>query len=178
MSNHPITVHKNPHPKMRYSITMTVHDAPGSFGVAGGFIHYGLSNDHCVPLQPGSGARLSPDEHSPLTFAKMGEHSYQNTFYLDLFKDEDYYGRGVCHWTVVGATATLKLRGGEFAPTIFHDAIVAQKPVTTYFARNDYEAAKSSPDGEKVISGSTNRDLFSPGTQLFSITLVAKEAFQ
>lgn len=173
-------IKQNPHPRMRYEITLIIQGAPGPFDSINGSVHYGVANDHCVPLEPLSGARLSPDKHIPLVFTRVSGNLYKGTLYADLLQDEDYYGRGTCHWAIVGATAVFKVKSTDFSPAVFHDDIVAQKPVTTYFANGDYfEAAKNGGD-ERVVAGSPNRALYGPEsrTDLFSITLAAKEDFQ
>ncbi|MES2312334.1 MAG: hypothetical protein V4566_08575 [Pseudomonadota bacterium] len=173
-------IKQNPHPKIRYEITMTIQGAPGPFDSINGDVQYGVANDHCVPLQPLSGARLSPDKHVPLVFTRVSGNLYKGTVYADLLQDEDYFGRGTCHWTVVGATAVLKVKTTDFSPAVFHDDIVAQKPVATYFANGDYLAATKNSGDERVIAGSPNRALYGSEsrTDLFSITLTAKEDFQ
>jgi hypothetical protein len=174
-------IKQNPHPRMRYEITVTIQDAPGPFDSINGDVQYGVANDDCVPLQPFSGAQLSPDKHVPLVFTRVSGNLYKATMYADLLLDEDYYGRGVCHWSIVGASADLRIKDGALSPAIFHDDIMAQKPVTTYFANGDYLAAtKKSSGDERAIFGSPNRALYGSDsrTDLFSITLAAKEDFQ
>ena len=173
-------IKQNPHPKMRYEITITIEGAPGPFDSINGSVHYGVANDHCVPLQPISGARLSPDKHIPLVFTHVSDNLYKGTLYADLLLDEDYYGRGICHWAIVGATAVFKVKTTDFSPAVFHDDIVAQKPVTTYFTNGGYLEATKNSGTERVVAGSPNRALYGAEsrTDLFSITLVAKEDFQ
>ncbi len=37
---------------------------------------------------------------------------------VDRMLDEDYYGRGVCHWEFTGAGAMLKATGAEEDPDL------------------------------------------------------------
>jgi hypothetical protein len=166
----------NPTPKMRYAITLTVEGAPGPFDSITGFVEYKVVNEECVPLQPVSGATIAPEEKVPVTFRREKDGIYVGTIYADLMQDEDYYGLGVCHWQVVAASALLKNKAVEFSPAIFHKDITAQHAVSTYFVNSDYT------DNTTTHSafGTTNRSLFQPEsrTDLFTVTLAAKEDFQ
>lgn len=166
----------NPTPKKRYDITLTVDGAPGPFDSITGFVEYKVVNDECVPLEPVSGATIAPEEKVPVVFKHAQGNTYTGAIYADLIQDEDYYGLGVCHWQVVAASAVLKNKAVEFSPAIFHKDIAAQHAVPTYFVKGDYT------DNAKPHSafGTTNRSLFQPEsrTDLFTVTLAAKEDFQ
>ena len=110
----------------------------------------------------------------------MSDTVYKGVIYADLMKDEDYYGLGICHWAVVAASADLKIKGTSLSPAIFHDDIVAQKSVATYFVNSDYLDSNGANGQERVVSGNTNRAFYQPAsrTDLFSIALAAKEDFQ
>lgn len=172
-------IKQNPHPKMRYDLTLTIEGAPGPFDSVSGFVQYKVSNDHCVPLTPISGAKIPPESRIPIALSRVSEKVYKGVIYTDLMQDEDYYGLGICHWSVVAASADLKVKSVALSPAIFHDDIVAQKSVPTYFVNGDY--LDGSPDGtERVASGNPNRAFYLPEsrTDVFSITLAAKEDFQ
>ncbi len=164
---------------MRYDITLTIEGAPGPFDSVNGFVQYKVSNNHCVPLTPISGATLPPESRIPITFSRVSDKLYRGVIYTDLMKDEDYYGMGVCHWSVVAASADLKVKSAALSPAIFHDDIVAQKSDPTYFVNSDYLDAGAGGNA-RVASGNTNRAFYLPEsrTDLFSITLAAKEDFQ
>jgi len=166
----------NPAPKKRYDITLTIDSAPGPFDSITGFVEYKVRNDECVPLEPVSGATIAPEEKVPVVFKHEKGDVYIGTIYADLIQDEDYFGLGVCHWQVVAASAVLKSNAVEFSPAIFHKDITAQHAVSTYFVKGDYA------DNGKPHSafGTTNRSLFQPEsrTDLFTVTLAAKEDFQ
>lgn len=166
----------NPTPKKRYDITLTVDGAPGPFDSITGFVEYKVANDECVPLEPVSGATIAPEEKIPVVFKHEKGDVYIGTIYADLMQDEDYYGLGVCHWQIVATSAVLKNKAVEFSPAIFHKDITAQHAVPTYFVKGDYA------DNAKPHSafGTTNRSLFQPEsrTDLFTVTLAAKEDFQ
>lgn len=166
----------NPTPKKRYDITLTVDGAPGPFDSITGFVEYKVANDECVPLEPVSGATIAPEEKVPVVFKHETGNVYIGSIYADLMQDEDYYGLGMCHWQVVAASAVLKNNAVEFSPAIFHKDIEAQHAVSTYFVKGDY-VDNTNPHS---AFGTTNRSLFQPEsrTDLFTVTLAAKEDFQ
>lgn len=174
-------IKQNPNPKMRYEITMTIDGAPGPFDAISGFVQYKVANDQCVPLTEGSGATLAPEKSVPINLTRISDTVYKGTFYTDLLQDEDYYGRGVCHWAVVAATTALKVGKVGFSPDIFLDDIVAQKSITNYFPQLDYDAARrGDEDMFPVNVGESSPSNFKPDIQahLFSVTLASKENFQ
>ncbi|HWX65263.1 MAG TPA: hypothetical protein VNZ27_02440 [Rhodanobacter sp.] len=175
-------IKQNPHPRMRYEITMTIEGAPGPFDSIGGFVQYKVSNDHCVPLTPISGATLSPEKSVPLELAHVSDSVYKGTIYVDLLQDEDYYGLGVCHWTVVAATASLKVKKVDFSPDLFADSILKQASETRYFSKKQFEAVARGELAPPVVSGVLPAEYrnFKPEWQqdMFPVTLSAKEDFQ
>jgi hypothetical protein len=42
-------IRQNPHPKMRYDITMTIEGAPSPFDSVNGHMQYDISNERCAP---------------------------------------------------------------------------------------------------------------------------------
>ncbi|HEY0198832.1 MAG TPA: hypothetical protein VGC19_09860 [Rhodanobacter sp.] len=173
-------IKQNPHPKMRYEITMTIQGAPGPFDSVSGFVQYKVSNSHCVPLTPISGATLPPESRIPIAFTRVSDNLYKAVIYTDLMQDEDYYGMGVCHWSVVATSADLKIKTTALSPAIFHDDIVAQKSVATYFVDSDYLDSDGAHGEERVVSGNLNRDFYLPASRpdVFSVVLSANEDFQ
>lgn len=71
MNNPGITF--NPHPKMRYELTLSLPDAPGPFDTMDGSVLYMVSNASCVPEQPISGARLTPEKTLPIILNRLSD---------------------------------------------------------------------------------------------------------
>jgi hypothetical protein len=175
-------IKQNPHPRMRYEITMTIQGAPGPFDSISGFVQYKVSNDRCVPLTPISGATLPPEKSVPLKLSHVSDNVYKGTLYVDLLQDEDYYGLGVCHWAVVAATASLKVKKVDFSPDLFADSILKQASETRYFSKKQFEAIGRGELAPPVVSGVLPAEYrnFKPEWQqdMFRVTLSAKEDFQ
>jgi hypothetical protein len=160
----------NPNPTKRYEIAVTIDGAPGSFDSVGAIVQYEVENNQCVPLQAGSGARLAPDKSIPLQLTKTG-NVYKSTFYIDQLQDEDYYGLGVCHWSIVGISANLKVRAVTFSSDLFRSEILSQKLVYRYFPDRAYSKVGISG----VVTGNAERaDFKEDVNKTFSVSLVAK----
>lgn len=161
----------NPEPRMRYEITATVHGAPGPFERIDGHVDYEVSNPACVPMTPVMGATVVPRKRVPVTFARSGDGQFRGEIYMDYLKDEDYFGQGVCHWAVVGATADFHHREVNFSPAIYKDDILGNREVVKYFSKRSYEHA----DSERIDVGANDTSAFNDAAATFTITLHAAE---
>lgn len=172
----------NPHPKMRYEITLTIEDAPGAFDAVNGSAGYLVSNDRCVPLEPFSGAQHVPRKDLPMVLTHVSDKVYKGTLYLDYLQDEDYFGLGLCRWSMPFADFSLYIGNLTFAHSIALADILAGKSVKRYFNQRSYfsEDAKSKRDGHpRVSSGNANRaDFGDESKTTFSMMLSAQEKFE
>jgi hypothetical protein len=168
-------IKKNLHPKMRYELTMTIKDAPGPFDSVTGFVQYEVLNKACVPETGGpmNAMRLAPQLDPPLEFARVSDTEYRATVYVDLLQDEDYYGLGVCQWSMTGVVTRLRVGNGTLSPNLFPKEFFSQRPKSTYFVYADYSDRQT---GDTRFGKSS---LLSLDEELhkgaFSITLTAKE---
>ncbi|HBP03370.1 MAG TPA: hypothetical protein DD677_09600 [Stenotrophomonas sp.] len=133
----------NPAPKQGYELVLTLKDAPGPFTVVEGVAQYDVSNHKdCgrVLRATGTASRITSQEL--VTLRKVGENEYRGTFYLDRMQDQDYYDRGVCHWTLTGVGAMLRATTGEadtrFLTFIDKERMDAGSRVTRHYPRADY----------------------------------------
>jgi len=171
----------NPHPKMRYEITLTIEDAPGPFDAVEGSAGYEVANGDCVPLTPFSGATLTPNKNVPIALTRVSDKVYKSELYVDLLTDEDYFGQGLCRWSMPFADFDLQVGNLAFAHSIALEDVLAGKSVTRYFNNISYvsEDAKSpKSDHPRISIGNANRADFKDPKNTFSMTLTAKEKFQ
>lgn len=172
-------IKQNPHPAMRYDVTITITGAPGPFDSVGGFMQYEVTNKACVPETGGpmNPMRLAPMSNPPIVFTKVADNIYKGTVYADYFLDEDYFGLGVCHWSLVNVSAELKIRNITLVPSISPDELFSQKSIPTYFVRQMYEIHS---DIELSDFGEPNPSNYPPDRQkgIFTITLASREDFQ
>lgn len=167
----------NPHPKMRYEITLMVHDAPGPFESVSGYAHYEVTNKECSPENALNGTwDQRPITTIPISFTPTEEGTYIGAVHLDQLQDEDYFGLGMCHWGLNSAGATLRIKAKEFVLGLSLEEILSRKSIPTYFVKADYESAS----GGGFAVSSTSRESFKPDsrTDIFSMSLRAKEDFQ
>lgn len=175
-TQHPRT-HLNPHPKMRYDITLTIENAPGPFDSVEGRMQYEVRNPECVPesgIPVMNPMRLPPKASPRITFQKLADGTYQGTIFADYFLDENYFGLGTCHWSLIAITTELKINKLSMVSHLMPEPLFAERAVTTYFARKDY---LSNDTIERFSIGATAPSKYPPELQdgIFSVTLTPKE---
>lgn len=126
-------INLNPHPKMRYEITLNIEDAPGPFDAVEGTAGYEVTNGSCVPLTPFSGATLTPEKDVPMALSRVSDKVYRGELYVDLLTDEDYFGLGLCRWSMPFANFSLRVGNLVFGHSLALNDILEKKPVTRYF---------------------------------------------
>lgn len=152
-----LDIKHNPHPKMRYEITLTFEHAPGPFESVTGYMQHQVLDKRCVPESFFEGARIMPDNPIDFAFARITDHKYVGTVYLDLLQDENYFGLGVCHWTMTLAGVSIKAQAASFETSISLENIVAQRPATAYLPKRAYFETVSESNVIKEPSGGTTR---------------------
>lgn len=168
----------NPNPKRGYGFVVTIENAPGPFEFAKGSAQYDVSNDdQCGHMNEWAGVSERITSHEDVALTKVSDTEYHGIVYLDRMLDEDYYGRGVCHWELTAASVTLQATGkdGEtlFQPAIFTDQLIAEGATELYFWKGRYP--RSNMDDFKD-SGSPTIDRFKPElrSDLFKVTIKAQ----
>lgn len=142
---------RNPNPTA-YEVVMTIGNAPGPFGSIKGFMQYDTPrNDPCQPDLGGmAGTRMHLSESIPVQYEKIGENTYRAIVYTDLLVDEDYFGLGVCRWSLVATRVELQATGAEgetvFFENVFHDDLIAKDRIKVYFNRAWYPRDEVIPD--------------------------------
>lgn len=161
----------NPTPKHRFEIEATLRDAPGEFDSATAQVVYEVQNRKCAPLTAVSGVRATP-RHVVEVPVTRNVDRYQATFFSDALLDGDYYGQGLCHWSVNIVSIVFKRDKREFVAAIIPTGPYARSNVTTYFSNDSYEnAAKPESD-----TGLFDRMKFKQPDKTFQIDLTAREA--
>ncbi len=182
----------NPQARQAYEVVLKLHNAPGPFERIEGVAQYDVTNDaECGRINPATGTAGRITSQEPVTLKRVADDEYHGTVYLDQMLDEDYYGRGVCHWKFSGAGALLKATGAHeetrFLTFMDADRLTAGQTLTRYYPRMDYPRAApvKGPYGMSSMedypaSGNEDPTEYVPELRdaLFSISLSAKEAKQ
>ena len=171
----------NPHPKMRYEITLKIEGVPGPLDAVKGSAGYVVTNEACVPLTPFIGARLAPEKRVPIVLVKLDDSTYRGEIYVDQMQDADYFGLGLCRWSMISAGFGLERGNAVFVHSLFLPDILGNKSITRHFNNLSYfgEYARALKDEHPFYdSGREDRAGFKEPANSFSVTLTAKERFE
>ena len=110
----------------------------------------------------------------------VGPNQYRGTVYRDLMRDEDYYGRGVCHWQFSGAGALLKASDAAGQTRFTHFISAAQieqgQTATRHYPAGDYPQVAGMADYGQAGKADADSYVAALRDQLFSATLHASKA--
>lgn len=163
---------RNPAPREAYRITMTIENAPGPFAQMVGLAQYDVVNTECLRPpkdNPGGYSSPVPTEDVEFPLKKVGDDQYETIVYADQMLDEDYTGRGLCHWKLIQWRVRMKAHGAAeetvVTPSISEDKILAGGTETIYFIRDKYGKSTGFPDfgqrdRSKFVSSISDSDLF------------------
>jgi len=169
-----VKAHLNPHPKERYELTFTVHDAPGPFEPVTADVLYVVSNPMCIPTDAFSGAQSeSPGVTRPIPLERIAPQTYRGAVTMDLLANEDLFGLGVCHWNVMSAGIGLAAHGITFGAGITRDEIVSQQTVPAYLWKDDYTKPPMKDYSEYGVPYSVYASA-ADRTKYFSVDIQAK----
>jgi len=168
--------HLNPNPTARYRFRLKINDAPGPFEIVKLGGQFDVRNkDECGKINffTGTAGRISSSERLPLT--RISDSEYEAVLELDRMQDEDYFGRGVCHWELIRAYAVLiaadEIKDTSFAVSLPVQELLNGGTVTRYFVHADYPRLEEL-DGYTAVSKKTPEE-FVPEyrAHVFSMTL-------
>ncbi|WP_273786516.1 hypothetical protein [Brucella intermedia] len=177
----------NPSPKRAYEIRMKLENvsdiAPADqdsalFASVEGTMQFDVRNAaKCGKTRWLAGNVPVISSHEPFRLSPVSATEYVGTVYTDLILDEDYYGRGVCHWQMTEARVVLTARDCEddtrFVADLSAQKMSAGDTQQRYFWKGYYphfEQRKFADYGIAQLSTveKSKRD------QYFTITLSAK----
>lgn len=176
---------QNPNPKQSYQLTLTIANAPGPFESLEGFMQFDVKTPECLPPPNDNGGHPwpTPTEDIRIAWTRINDTEYTGAVYIDGMINEDYYGRGTCHWELIQAYAVLRATGAngetQFMPNISPEKLKAEQSQTTYFVKQFYPR---DPDIENYPEfGQTDRSKMAStlkDDELFTVTLASKATTQ
>jgi len=168
--------HLNPNPTAGYRIRLNINNAPGPFKIVklGGQFDVRNKNE-CGTINrfTGTAGRITSSERLPLT--RISDSEYEAVLELDRMQDEDYFGRGVCHWELIRAYAVLiaadEVKDTSFAVSLPVHDLLDGGAVTRFFVHAHYPRVEE-VDGYPA-RGEKTPDEFLPEyrAHVFSMTL-------
>lgn len=164
---------KNPHPMQRYEVIATA-DAPGPWDKVTGYVSFKVTNLDCVPQDSFTGIRNVPNIDFEFEMTKIGPNTWKGYFYRDSLQDQDYFGRGTCHWSADGVGADFIVRDIEFPSADLLQSILKKGARTTYFKRSDYGNLAITHYGPQSYS-SADPNVIEHMEEYFQVTISVKE---
>lgn len=178
----------NPAPTQAFEIRLTlanVADLPSSadgkspFVVIEGTAQFDASNAAgCGKSNALSGHVPTISSHEPFRLSRKSATEYVGIVYADMLLDEDYYGRGICHWILTEARVALRARE-DAADTRFVAGLAARKlfagqAQARYFWKGYYPRFKN---GQHTDYGSPHLDTVPADklSEFFTMTLTARK---
>lgn len=139
---------RNPNPTA-YEVTLRIEGAPGPLVNVRAAMQYEVLNEQCLPRLGGmSGTRLAALEWVPVELRQIAPDTYQGRIHANLLVDEDYFGLGVCHWSLVTTQFKMEAPGGKdaskFAHHIFHNDQVREVEERVWFSNREYPTQPAS----------------------------------
>jgi hypothetical protein len=136
----------NPDPVKAYPFTMRIENAPGEFKFIRVSAQYTIANsEECGRIHPMTGMPTGATKNETLVLERVSGVEFKGTVYADRIKDQDYYGRGVCHWSLKGASAVLKATGAYEETRFLHFTDMASLAGggthTRYYPKRNYPFA-------------------------------------
>ena len=170
-----VQARQNPAPKRVYVLALRFTGLPAAVTRLSVTANYEVDNLDCVPLdytKALGGIRLPPEQRIELTLQRVDESTYTTTVHEDAFLDEDYYGLGVCHWSLGTASAHFHSPSTQFVGGISADQLVAEAEVTEHYLVRDFAQKPAVGD---VVFGEDKSDFYlaSLGPQ-FKLTITAR----
>jgi hypothetical protein len=178
----------NPTPTQAYEVRVTLAnaadlssaaDGKSPFTLVDGVAQFDASNAaRCGKSNALSGSVPTMSSHEPFRLSRVSATEYVGTVHADMLLDEDYYGRGVCHWTLTEARVVVRAQT-DIADTRFVAALPAEKLLaadsrTRYFWKGYYPRFEQ---GQFADYGRLQLDAVPANrrSEFFSITLTARK---
>ncbi|MGY1459210.1 MULTISPECIES: hypothetical protein [unclassified Luteimonas] len=175
---------ENPAPRLARDIEVRIEGVPGDFGYVQGAMQFDVTNRTCLPppdANPGGHTSPVPTRTIPFALEQGDDGVWRGTVVADGMVDEDYHGRGVCHWALVNVQVQLKATGAEgetlFMADMEGDVAAAGGRAELYFPKVTYPRHPRSITDDPFVIGRPGRASVAHlgDDEVFKVTLSASE---
>lgn len=176
---------ENPDPQHKRRLRVRIDNAPGEFGWVHGTMQFNVDNTECLPPpkdNPGGYPSPVPMRMIPFELARQADGEYTATVFTDGMIDEDYHGRGVCHWKLLNIQVQLKASGADsetlFMANLFQDELVAEQEKTLFYTKSSYPRNPDTKLDHPINPGQADRSRMASylkDDDLFRIVLSSQE---
>lgn len=116
---------------------------------------------------------LRPEHSLALNVQPIEIHRFATMLNADALVDENYFGLGICHWSLNWATVRFESATTRFVGAIAMDQIATGKSVKLYYLTSDYHQKQSV--GTAVFGEETDLFTAEAGPR-FTLTITPQEA--
>lgn len=157
----------NSSPKEAYELRVQIADAPGDFDWVRATADYGVTNPNCGYIQPISGALIEPRKRVIAPLRRNRDGTFSATFFIDQVLDDDYFGKGICHWQFIAISVSAAHSGDMIQASIDQNELDSNTQSITYFSRRVFRK----PISFGIDLGTQNREKMPNPEDSFSIRM-------
>ena len=170
---------QNPAPREAYALQIEFAGLPASVTELTGTADFEVANRDAVPLDHSKalgGVRLPPQHSVPLVFRRIDDTRFAASFQKDALLDEDYFGLGVCEWSLTSVSVHFRSPVTHFVGGFSGDRLHDGVTVVQHYLVRDFSEKPASMD---QVFGEESADFYRPaaGPQ-FTLTISARREAQ
>ena len=165
---------KNAHPIKRYEVTATV-EAPEPRDKVNGRVYFDVVSTACLQENKFLGVYIRPSNaFIDFEMARVSRHIWKGYFYRDAMLDEDYYGRGSCHWEITSVSVGFTAQGKPFSSGLMLEEILRGEAHSAYYRKRDISETQSTAPPLSFFS--EDPEVAQQPEAFYLITVAVKEA--
>jgi hypothetical protein len=142
----PAAVDMAPMPNANYQVDLRFTGVDASKFLLDASATYRVVNRSCVAIDQSAalgGLQLLPEYKIQLAVKRLDENHYEFPLSLDAILAEDYFGLGVCSWSLEAVNVHFSNGTARFVAGVMGDDVAALKPVAQQFLVSDLNVVQS-----------------------------------
>ncbi|KJV29130.1 hypothetical protein [Luteibacter yeojuensis] len=164
---------KNKDPREWVAIEVDVGDLPIPIDSALLTATYTIENISCLKPLMISGATGQPFVTTYIDPRKVSPHAFQAKVPLDRFEDDDYHGRGVCHWKISSVDFRLRHGKRDLRAGMGSEGILASGSVRSYIS--EWSVMSAPTDWPEYALTDRKAAEMSQSGKIYTVTVTAKD---